>query len=488
MNWPGFIGPSAQSLSPLANCERSVNLYLEPNDSRSGLPALYSTPGQSAFITSAGGITDVGTSALANMNARALGVIGAGVYEFFAGQTATRYGSVATNDNPAQITFNGISGNQALIASGGNAYSLNLATNVLSAAVLTGEATQIGMIDGYGLAFNRAIGKLRLSDLNDFLTWDPTQFALRSSAPDNWQAMIVNAPDIWLIGEQSGDVWYDAGTTPFPLAPRPGASFPYGIGATFSLAAAGDSVLWLSRNAQGAGVVVRARGYVPQPINSFALDTAMARYQRDSTIADAEALTFQRSGHTFYVLRFPSANATWAYDLRTGLWGELGHWNSPMNRYDAWHPRAVCYAFGRHIVGETATGVISMLDDTVGTEADGTPIRRLRIPPAMQASEGSLLFVDRLELQIQHGLATQTGQGANPLAMCRWSKDFGQTWGNERSRALGRVGESTKRTFWLRNGSSPTSLVPEIVISDPVPVRITGALVEARGAQAQGAA
>ena len=54
-------------------------------------------------------------------------------------------------------------------------------------------ATQIGMIDGYGIAFDASVGKIRLSNLNDFTTWDPTQFAIRSAAPDNWRAMCVNA-------------------------------------------------------------------------------------------------------------------------------------------------------------------------------------------------------------------------------------------------------------------------------------------------------
>jgi hypothetical protein len=54
-----------------------------------------------------------------------------------------------------------------------------LATNAF-ALVLTGEAHQIAMLDAYFLALNQTTGKLRLSNLNDGLTWDPTQFALRS--------------------------------------------------------------------------------------------------------------------------------------------------------------------------------------------------------------------------------------------------------------------------------------------------------------------
>src|SRR5579872_6768883 len=212
MEYPNFVGPSAQHMSLLADCERTVNLYVESRDSASARSALMTTPGFQPYITAAGGIVDVGGRALFEMNNRVLGVMGGGVYGVFASQTATRYGSVAQDANLAQITMNGVGGNQAAIASGGNFYVLPLSTNILSAAILTGEATQIGMLDGYGLIFNMATGKLRLSALNDFTTCDPTQFAIRSSAPDTWQALCVNAPDVWLIGEQSGDVSYDAGT------------------------------------------------------------------------------------------------------------------------------------------------------------------------------------------------------------------------------------------------------------------------------------
>lgn len=475
MQYPGFVGPSNQSQSPLADVERLVNLYVEPNDAGSGRPALYSTPGASAFCA----VGDVGTRALFTMNARTFGAIGGGAYELFGTHLSTRYGSMVQDSNPAQIMVNGVAGNQALFASGGNAYLLTLNTSTWVGSVLTGAAMQIGMLDGYFLAFANA--KLRVSGLNDGTTWDPTQFALRSSAPDNWLAMTVNAPDIWLIGEQTGDVWFDAGTSPFPFAPRPGATFPFGIAAPFSLASAGDSVLWISRNAEGAGIVVRARGYVPQPIGSYAVDNALAKYQQTSTIADAEALVFQRRGHTFYVLKFPTANATWVYDLRTNLWFEMGQWNPAQNRYDAWHPRAITYAFGQHLVGESATSAISMLDDSVGTEADGSAIRRLRIPSALPAVDGGRIFVDRFELGIEPGVGTVAGQGANPVAMMRISKDYAKTWGSELSRAIGRSGETHKRVFWTRCGSSPISWVPEIVITDPVPVKIVSATVIGRG-------
>ncbi len=469
MNWPGFLGPSSPVQAIYADCERAVNLYFEPQDVQSGKPSLLSTPGFESFLM----VADVGGRAMLSINQRTFAVMGAGVYEIFQTATDAKYGTVTQNQNLAQIISNGIGGNQLGISSGDNFYSLNLTTNVLSAAILTGTATQVGMIDGYGVAFHA--GTIRLSNLNDFTTFDPTQFAIRSSAPDNWLAMCVNAPDIWLIGEHSGDVWYDAGAFPFPLAPRPGVTFPYGIAAPFSIAVAGDSVFWLSKTTTGTGIVVRARGYVPQSCSSLALENAIAGYLRTSRIDDAEGQVYQKAGHTFYILRFPSANATWAYDLRTGQWAERSKFNYVTGLDQVWHPRVITEAFGKHLVGDPSSGTIAVMDDTIPTELDGTGIRRLRIPPAMMVQPGGRGFIGRFELGIQTGVGTQTGQGADPVAMLRWSRDYAQTWGNQSTRKIGKVGMTTWRTFWNHCGSSQKAMVPELTITDPVTVRITSA-------------
>jgi hypothetical protein len=455
--YPGFVGPSNPSQSPGADCERLVNLYYEPNDIASGKPAIYSTPGARNWFA----VPHVGMRGSLTLNGRTFIVMGAGVYEVFSNGSAVLRGTVPLDGHLTPMVGNGTTGAQVAIVSAGSVYVLDLLTNLVSAAVLTGGVTQIGMLDGSGLAFFAASGKLQVSALNDFTTWDPSNFALRT-----------------------GDVWMDVGTAPFPFAPRPGATFKYGIAAYQSLASAGDSVLWLTQNADGAGIVVQARGFVPQPVSSLALEAAIASYAAGPGITDAEALVFQWKGHIFYVLNFPAANATWAYDLRTGAWTELGQWNAGQNRYDAWHPSAITYAFGQHVIGERATSMISVLDERVGTEADGSPIRRLRIPPALRAADGGRLYVDRFELGIQRGLGTATGQGSDPVALLRISHDDGQTWGSESARSIGPMGQRDRLVFWSRLGSTRSTWVPELVISDPVPVRIVGASVQARGAAA----
>lgn len=478
MRWPAFVGPSYQSQSLVADVEKLVNWYPEHIEMPGATTsyAHYPTPGQQSFVTT----TDVGGRALYTMAGRTHAVMGGGIHEVFATQTTTRRGSVAQDNNPATISYNGATGNQLFVTSGTNGYLVNLTTNAVT-QVLTGDATMGDMLDGFFIAFDAATPKFRLSNLNDGTTWSGTQFALRSSQPDPWKAMVVIPPDIWLIGERTGDIWYDAGTSPFPFALRTGLTIRYGIIAPFSLAKTGASALWLSQNADGAGIVVQTSGYAAQPVSNKAVETAMASYARTASISDAEGFVWQFQGHTFYILTFPSANATWVYDLTTSLWFEMGTWSSANNRFDAWHPRVHTYAFGKHLFGDRTTGTISQADLTFGSELDGSVIRRLRIPPPLQVRDRTKrLFIERFELILEPGLGLSTGQGSDPQVMLRKSTDA-KTWSSERMASAGAIGRYTQSVVWNRCGSSPDLWVPEITVSDPIPWRVLGADVQGTG-------
>lgn len=471
MRYPGFIGSTDKSQSIIANCEVTMNWYVALlARSSKNQTALYPTPGQQSFVT----VTDVGARALYSLNDRTFAVVGTGLHELNANGTTTLRGTVAQDNNQAQLTMNGAVGDQAFIASGTNGYNIDLTSNVLTTE-LTGDCSMVGMLDGYFIAFNPTTGRFRISDLNDGETWDPTQFAQRSDAPDDWIAMIVNAPDIWLLGSQTGSVFFDSGDFPFPFAARPGANFKYGIAAPFSLAAAGDSVLWVSATTEGAGIVVRATGYNPQPVSTPTLEAAIAGYEREFGISDAEAFTYQEDGHTFYVLSFPRARATWVYDLSTDLWHQRGKWLPTQNRYDIWTPRVHCKAFGKHLVGESGSGQISEMAVSIATESDGTEIVRKRIAPSI-FNENIKIEHRRLEFFLEMGLGLNSGQGSDPKLMMRYSDDGGKTWSSELHANVGAMGKYRTRAYFNRLGI-PRDRVYELTVSDPIPWRIIDAFI-----------
>ena len=478
MLYAGFCGPSNPSQSAIADAEQLVNWFTEPIQSPFAPveTALYPTPGTVAWLVATG----VGCRAVFAMGTRAFAVMGTDFIELFATGTYTVRGTVLQDQYPATISYNGPTGGQLLVTSGTNAYLFVLSSNAFS-TVLTGEATMGGMINSRFLAFNIVTGRVRASALNDGATWDGLVYFQRGQAPDPWQCMIVRAPEIWLFGEQTFEVWYDAGNFPQPFAPIPGAFGHFGIVSPFAGAIVGDTMTWVSRDRDGAGRIVAARGFSPQTISNYAVDTALAGYARASTINDAEVLVYSMEGHQFANFTFPSGRGTWTHDFSMpGAWHERGSWIAAEHRFGAWAPRVHGYAFGKHLVGDRGTGTIAYLDSTVGTNADGSVIRRLRIPPPLWASSQQRLVVDQLEVYAEAGLGLTSGQGSDPQMMLRCSGD-GKTWSTERMASAGKKGEYRKRLRWSRCGATDKLFVPEITVTDPIPWRIAGAEVIGSG-------
>lgn len=469
----GFINGSYQSQSVIVDAESTTNWYPEQVESpyAENRMALYPTPGFAKFAQI---LTDIGArgafSLLTSTGERCFWVIGAGFYELFSDGTYTLRGAVTNDGGTATISYNGTSGGQLLITSGLDAYSFVLASNTFAAiGALAGKANTGAMLDGYGLAFERATGTVYVSNLNDFTTWSTgTAFFMRSLRPDPWQQMAIS-PDgkIWMIGELTSEVWYDAGSFPVPFAPVPSAVMPFGTIAPNSVVVNDQNIQWISRTASGMGIVVSAAsGYYPQRISTHATAFAFSTYQRNNTIADAEGLPYQDQDHTFTVWGFPSALKTWCYDPLTNLWHNRGRWNVARGDYDLWTPRCHTYAFNRHLIGDRASGIIATQDVAIATELDGAGIRRQRIAPGL-IDEHRYVAYSRLELLLETGLGTQTGQGADPQVMLSYSDDGGHTYGNERIAGAGRVGEFRRQVYWDLLGIS-RHRVFKVSVTDPI--------------------
>jgi len=398
--------------------------------------------------------------------------------------TVNTTGSTGIVDDGAPVswTSSGDAGLELLILSAGKCYCLNLETNVL-ALVLDG-ATFGGYLDGYFVALDAGSSTLKVSGRLDGFTWDASQVAQRTTGGDRWLAMAVHNQQIWLLGSQTSEVWYDAGTAPFPFAPVPSVSIPCGILAPFSLARVGNALQWLGQDEQGAGIVYRAQSYDPTRISTHALEYALSRY---TTRVDAQAWSYQDQGHTFYVLTFPADGQTWVYDVATGLWAERATWNSDTGAFEAYRPVCHTYAFaglnaGQHLVGDRTSGLIARMAIDLGLDLDGSPIRRLRRAPHLAGERTETVF-RRLELVFETGLGLASGHGSDPTVMLRMSRDGGKTYGTERWRSAGQQGEYRTRVEWHALGSARDAVF-ELHVSDPIPWRLVTALLEADGAAA----
>lgn len=462
-----FVGASYTARTRTLDAQRCVNLYPEMGQSgfapSKSVAALIGTPGLSTWATIG---ADAIRGAIRLSDALAVVVCGAGVYSVTNAGAATLLGAVDGGSNPASMAYNGTA---VAIATGAGLYFADPSAATVTASAYV--ADRVEFVDGYFVFNESGTGRIRISGLYA-TTIDPLDFATAEGSPDALRSLIVDHREVWLLGVNSAEVWFDSGNADFPFERIQGAFMEIGCAAAHSVAKMDSSVFWLSADDRGQGMVVRSQGYQPQRISTHAVEFALSQYER---IDDAVAWTYQQDGHQFYVLNFPTADATWVYDAATNLWHERA-WrddDGALHRH-----RGMCHmAFaGLNLVGDRENGKLYALDLDTYTD-DGAAIERIRTAPHL-ADDLKRVLVAALQVDFEPGVGLATGQGSDPQAMLQWSNDGGFTWSSEAWASIGQIGEHKARARWRRLGAA-RDRVFRVTISDPVKVAIVGASIEA---------
>jgi len=337
------------------------------------------------------------------------------------------------------------------------------------------------------------------------LVFDPTTFSTADGSPDGVVGVNADHRQLWVFGTDSTEVWYNANLTDFPFTPIQGAFNEIGCVSAFSVTKLDNTLFWLGTDARGQGIVYKANGYTGIRVSTHAVEYAIAQY---GNLTNALAYTYQQEGHAFYVLTFPSANATWVYDVSTQAWHErAGFVNGNFTRHRS---NCQCNFGGNIIVGDFENGNIYTLDLDVYTDNGGIQ-KWLRSWRALPTGQNNLKRTAQHSLQLDcetgvginvypgygaEEITTETGiilvtedgvmlatipilpaAGYNPQVMLRWSDDGGHTWSNEHWREMGTIGQYGYRTIWRRLGMTLKirDRVYEVSGTDPVKIAIMGA-------------
>jgi Phage stabilisation protein len=369
-----------------------------------------------------------------------------------------------------------VSGSQTV--SSETMYLLNFSVLPSSDGAFQG-ASVVDIVDNY-FVYNRPnTQQYAASNLLSPITYG-LSYASKFTGPDNLVSLICDHGQVYLLGEQTTEVWADQGTFPFAFQRIPGSSSQHGLAAQFSIARLGNSFAYVAKNNRGQAEIVIMNGYFPQRISTHAVENTLV----NQNISDAIAYTYQLEGHECYVVTFPSLDITWVYDITTQLWHKW-LWTDIQNNYH--RHRSNCSAFFQNVVlvGDYENGQIYKLDPNNYTD-DGNTIRRLRRCPHL-TTDFQRQYFDELQIQFQPGVGLQgitdpplntETTGANPQAMLRWSSDGGSTWSNEHWSDIGKVGKYRNRIIWRRLGYARDRIF-EVVVTDPIFACIVSANLKA---------
>jgi hypothetical protein len=389
-------------------------------------------------------------------------------------------------------------------------YALNF-TQIPSSDGAFSGANVVDIVDNYFVYNNPGTQQWGASDLLSPIS-NGLSYALKDVAPDELVSIIVDHREVYLLGEQSSEVWIDVGAVPFPFQRIPGTSTQHGIVAVYSVARLGNSFAYLSHNNRGQGMVMQMNGYSPQRISTHAVENTLVNQYID----DAVAWTYQLEGHECYVISFPTLDLTWVYDSTTQMWHKWLY-TDVYNIYHR-HRGNCCAVFqGMVLVGDYSNGKIYELDRNNYTD-DGQEVRRLRRAPHL-VTDLQRQYFDEFQIQFQPGVGTTglsvatasiyikspyiiypdaslvigaqdnvilgiqntinpTDTTTYPQAMLRWSNDGGSTWSREYWVTIGQMGRYKNRAIWRRLGMA-RDRVFEVVVTDPVKAVIVSANLKA---------
>lgn len=482
-----------------------MNWYPEFIESQTGKTsmALYPCPGENLFATVAGG--GPGRQGL-EINGRSFAIIGTNFVEILQNATVNIIGQVANDLLQASMVA---SPQQVLIAAGGNLYVYQLQTqpntngtvtvpgNPPPANLIAGlffqvpntvftlqsgglpQVSQVEFIDSLFLVLFRNSQQINISSPLDATSWPPLQFIVVSVFSDNVLDIIENQRRLIVLGRKRVTQYYNS-TSPSIFDVDPSATGETGIISPFASCRADNTVFYLDQDERGAGIVRKLAGYTPQRISTHAIEFAIRKAARTTTINDAEMYSYQEEGHTFIVLQLPTAGLTWVYDVATGYWHQRGYWNIGTATFSAHKSRSHFSAFGKHLVLDPGSGNIYQMELpqqqgglwTYVTD-NGNTIRRVRRAPHV-GLQFKRMFYSELEIDVETGLAPipplRDGSG-NPRGaqlILRWSRDYSKSWGPEIPLDCGLSGELRKRVRKTKMGSSKTGMVFEISATDPI--------------------
>ncbi len=479
---------SARSI--ISSAQRAVNLYAEKNPE--------SSPTKFTYYP-APGLLPLGTPPTAAQG-RCLYMANSGDLYYVCGNTVyfvsstfafTALGTIGTSVGTCSMADNGTM--IVLVDGSATGYQIDLASRVMTVISAATNApplplvyefnggTRVDVIDGFILANDPGTRAFRSTYLNTII-WDSLWVADKNGYSDNLVAAVVQKREIWLIGEKTTEIWFNAGLTDFPFAIMPGPFIHHGCIAPYSIAAANGHVYWMTQDLTGKNILARGKGYEAIEVSTPALVTEWSKYP---TTSDAIGFCFQQNSHQFYQITFPSADKTWRYDEDTGQWHEPV-WVDGDGVEHRHRANCAAFAYGMNVVADWQTGQLYALDPSTYADAGAPMVWRRGFPHLM--NDGNRAIFPGFTLDAEYGSSagiptppvivpgTPVTNNA-PVVYLRWSDDRGRTWSNPVPQSLGETGNYLAQAQWNRTGMA-RDRVFEVFGTIPGQFAVSGAFLD----------
>ena len=397
-------------------------------------------------------------------------------------------GTLLTSSGPVSIADDngvgyGVSGTTvglAVIVDGPYGYSYDYLTGAFSKISDPSflGSDRVVMIDGW-FVFNQPGTQAFYTPTQQYSLTFGSYYALKDAAPDNLVTIAACKEQLWLVGEKTTEIWYDAGGQYFPFQRLVGTLIQSGCKAKHSISrfseGGQDGLIWFGRSERGENVIIRTKGFSAEVVSNPGFGDEVATYPITS---DAIGYTYQEDTHEFYVLTFPTADVTWVFDAQSGLLHKRLSYDPYAQQFHRHRSNAFLNFQGMRLVGDYQCGTIYQYTRTAYTDAGWPILAWRRSPHVWDKGQRGRVFMSSLQLDFLPGVGNSSGIGSNPQCTLAISRDGGQTFGQRWPAPLGQIGQTRNRTMWRRLGMGRDNVL-DLQIIDPVRRDLVGCTLRA---------
>jgi hypothetical protein len=307
----------------------------------------------------------------------------------------------------------------------------------------------------------------RYSWSTDGSTYSALDFAAAEASPDPIVRVFNDNRELILFGQFTTEFHRNSGNLDLPFTRQ--SVVEWGLAAVNSVAKMNDSIIYIAKNRMGKSQVIVLNGYTPQVVSNQSISTIFDSY---GDVSNASGFSFMEGGHPFYIVIFPNVGKSWMFDGSTSLWSSVSY-GLTETQYRGLFGTSY---LARTLVFDYTNGDVYEINPNSYTD-NGSPI--VKELTSKHVFNDGYMSVTRIQLDIETGVGLATGQGSDPQAMIRISKDGGRTYPVERWMTMGKIGAYLARAYLNRVGRFRDATY-KARITDPVKVVVTGAWMDVR--------
>jgi len=468
------VGPYDKQRTVRFNAEDSVNWYIVIDERGKKPQMLVGTPG--LLLAYNLGSASYPIRQLVQYNNDIYAVAGNSVYK-----NQTLLGTLATFVGYVDFAIN--NAGQIGLVDGAFGYIIDTVTVTL--ATITAPAfplfpVGIAYLDGYFIVANGSSTQFNFSALNNGFSWDTFDFEQVQAYQGNLVGVAVVNRRIFFFKTTSTEVWFNEGGAGSPFRRDNNLIFNYGCLVNSTIESQYGVLFFLSQDESGISSVMASDGINVKKISWESID---AQIHQLTAPADVCTYIYKDDGHIFYVMSWTTDDITFVYDATTDSWHRMkmqpkkpiaDQPNSAKTRHLS---QVHCFANNQHYVGSYKDGDIYTMSLAYG-DNNGEPIKRERVFRHFSSENYNYRQINMLQIDFQSGIGSNAGVDKFPQAYLSLSYNDGQSFGNEMSAPLGRLGSYTTRTLWRVLGIHRDFIAKVSIYSDVKPIYMLGGAID----------